>query len=275
MVAKRTSRHLKLWLFAMVTALPCTQVAADKESKDDTSYWAYQKPQKPAVPQVEGNTSPNPIDAFIAAGLKAKSIIPNKAAKPRQLLRRLSYDLTGLPPGTSQYQSLPQSLPTEASTEEWADYWNQTVDQLLASPHYGEKLASLWLDTVRYSETNGYERDSVKDQIWRYRDYVIDAFNRDLPYDQFLTEQLAGDEIPRPTYHSSVATGFLSLMLRDDEPADRPQAHADMISDIVDVTGEAFLGITLNCAKCHDHKGDPILQADYYSMRAFFEPIAD
>ena len=149
------------------------------------------------------------------------------------------------------------------------------MDQFLASPHYGEKLASLWLDTVRYAETNGYERDSIKPEIWRYRDYVIDAFNQDLPYDRFLTEQLAGDEIPQPTFASSVATGFLALMLRDDEPADRPQAHADMISDIIDVTGEAFLGMTLNCAKCHDHKGDPILQADYYSMRAFFEPIQD
>ena len=263
MVSKRTSRYLKPWLLAMAISLPCSLAAADKEGKEDKpskKYWAYQKPQKPTVPQVTGNTSPNPIDAFIAAGLKAKSITPNPAAEPGQLLRRLSYDLTGLPPTHTNIPS---------------DSWTEAVNQLLASPHYGEKLASLWLDTVRYSETNGYERDSVKPEIWRYRDYVIDAFNRDLPYDQFLTEQLAGDEISQPTYHSSVATGFLSLMLRDDEPADRPQAHADMISDIVDVTGEAFLGITLNCAKCHDHKGDPILQADYYSMRAFFEPIAD
>lgn len=247
----------------MAISLPCSLAAVDREDKEDQpsrKYWAYQKPQKPAVPQVEGNTSTNPIDAFVAAGLKSKSITPNKAAKPRQLLRRLSYDLTGLPPTHAEIRT---------------ESWPAAVDQLLASPHYGEKLASLWLDTVRYSETNGYERDSVKPQIWHYRDYVIDAFNRDLPYDQFLTEQLAGDEIPQPTFSSSVATGFLSLMLRDDEPADRPQAHADMISDIIDVTGEAFLGITLNCAKCHDHKGDPILQADYYSMRAFFEQVQD
>ena len=243
----------------MVMCVPCS-IAAEKTDKPSKKYWAYQKPQKPAVPQIEGNSSPNPIDAFIAAGLKAKSITPNPAAEPGQLLRRLSYDLTGLPPTHNNITT---------------DSWPEAVNQLLASPHYGEKLASLWLDTVRYAETNGYERDSIKPEIWRYRDYVIDAFNQDLPYDRFLTEQLAGDEIPQPTFASSVATGFLALMLRDDEPADRPQAHADMISDIIDVTGEAFLGMTLNCAKCHDHKGDPILQADYYSMRAFFEPIQD
>ena len=243
----------------MVMCVPCS-IAAEKTDKPSKKYWAYQKPQKPAVPQIEGNSSPNPIDAFIAAGLKTKSITPNPAAEPGQLLRRLSYDLTGLPPTHADIPS---------------DSWSAAVDSLLASPHYGEKLASLWLDTVRYAETNGYERDSIKPEIWRYRDYVINSFNQDLPYDRFLTEQLAGDEIPQPTFAASVATGFLSLMLRDDEPADRPQAHADMISDIIDVTGEAFLGMTLNCAKCHDHKGDPILQADYYSMRAFFEQIQD
>ena len=213
--------------------VPCS--LAVEQTSDSEKYWAYQKPQKPTVPRVTGNTSPNPIDAFIAAGLKAKSksITPNPAAEPGQLLRRLSYDLTGLPPTHADIPS---------------DSWSAAVDSLLASPHYGEKLASLWLDTVRYAETNGYERDSIKPEIWRYRDYVINSFNQDLPYDRFLTDQLAGDEIPQPTFTSSVATGFLSLMLRDDEPADRPQAHADMISDIIDVTGEAFLGMTLNCA---------------------------
>ena len=271
MLSKTPVRHLCLWLLAMVMSVPCS-IAAEKTDKPSKKYWAYQKPQKPAVPKVAGNTSANPIDAFVAAGLQAKSITPNPAAKPRQLLRRLSYDLTGLPPTPAQYDTF---LNTVAADDIAADHWQHTVDQFLASPHYGEKLASLWLDTVRYAETNGYERDSIKPQIWRYRDYVIDSFNQDLPYDRFLTEQLAGDEIPQPTYASSVATGFLALMLRDDEPADRPQAHADMISDIIDVTGEAFLGMTLNCAKCHDHKGDPILQADYYSMRAFFEQIQD
>ena len=179
----------------MVMCVPCS-IAAEKTDKPSKKYWAYQKPQKPAVPQIEGNSSPNPIDAFIAAGLKAKSITPNPAAEPGQLLRRLSYDLTGLPPTHNNITT---------------DSWPEAVNQLLASPHYGEKLASLWLDTVRYAETNGYERDSIKPEIWRYRDYVIDAFNQDLPYDRFLTEQLAGDEIPQPTFASSVATGFLCL----------------------------------------------------------------
>ena len=166
MLSKTPVRHLCLWLLAMVMSVPCS-IAAEKTDKPSKKYWAYQKPQKPAVPKVAGNTSANPIDAFVAAGLQAKSITPNPAAKPRQLLRRLSYDLTGLPPTPAQYDTF---LKAVAADDIAADHWQHTVDQFLASPHYGEKLASLWLDTVRYAETNGYERDSIKPQIWRYRD---------------------------------------------------------------------------------------------------------
>ena len=266
--------HL-VWVATVVFSTPFSTAEKDKSTvtkvpKVSAPYWAYQAPQRPAVPKVPGNTSANPIDAFIAEQLRSQSITPNAAANPRQLIRRLSYDLTGLPPTAAQYQSF---LKKTSNAEIPAADWSQTVSEFLTSPHYGEKLASLWLDTVRYAETNGYERDSVKPNIWRYRDYVIDSFNQDLPYNQFLTEQLAGDEIPNATFRSNVATGYLALMLRDDEPADPEQAHADMISDIADVTGEAILGTTMNCAKCHDHKGDPILQSDYFALRAFFEPI--
>lgn len=151
--------------------------------------------------------------------------------------------------------------------------WDKLVDQLLASPRFGEKMATHWLDLVRYAETNGFERDSEKEEMWRYRDYVIKSFNENKRYDRFLLEQLAGDQVPDKSLDSSVATGFLALMQRDDEPADKPQAHADQVSDIVDVAGEAFLGTTMNCTKCHDHKGDPITQADYFSMMAFFDGI--
>ena len=126
---------------------------------------------------------------------------------------------------------------------------------------------------VRYSETNGFERDSQKPEIWRYRDYVIKSFNEDKPYDRFILEQLAGDQLPDKSLDSCIATGFMTLMQRDDEPADRPQAQADRIGDIVDVTSEAFMGSTLGCAKCHDHKADPITQADYFSMMSFFDGI--
>ncbi len=230
------------------------------------SYWAYQLPQKPDVPTVESKFVKNAVDAFILEKLTEEGIQPNQPAELNMLVRRVYYDLTGLAPTKAEIDAF---VAAYKSDQDWFDL----VDRLLNSPHFGEKMATHWLDLVRYGETNGFERDSLKPQVWRYRDYVINAFNKNKPYDQFLIDQLAGDEIANRTLESSIATGFLTLMQRDDDPADVPQAHADMVSDMVDVTGEAFLGATMHCAKCHDHKGDPIRQADYYSMRAFFDGI--
>ncbi|YCM42139.1 DUF1549 and DUF1553 domain-containing protein [Verrucomicrobiaceae bacterium 227] len=224
--------------------------------KSDAPYWAYQPVQNVSVPEIKDPFVANPIDAFILAALREKGLSPNEQAPREQLIRRLSYDLTGLPP---------ENLDGE---------WSALVDQLLASPRFGEKFASHWLDLVRYAETNGFERDSVKPEIWRYRDYVIKTFNEDKPYNRFLLEQLAGDQLPDKTIESVVATGYLTLMQRDDEPADKIQAHADMVSDIVDVTSEAFMGVTMACSKCHDHKGDPVTQANYFSMMSFFDGIS-
>jgi len=228
-----------------------------KEVRKNTNepYWAYQPVKEVPVPQISDPFVRNPIDAFILEGLQKNQLTPNAAASIEQLQRRLSYDTTGLPPQESDLN------------------WPDLVDQYLASAHFGEKFASHWLDLVRYAETNGFERDSLKPEIWRYRDYVIDSFNKDKPYNRFLMEQLAGDQLPDPTFEAQIATGFMTLMQRDDEPADRPQAHADVISDIVDISGEAFMGTTMACAKCHDHKGDPITQADYFSTMAFFDGI--
>ncbi len=233
-------------------ALLCGTSAAEKTN---APYWAYQRVLNVSVPETEDPFVANPIDAFILTALREKGLSPNEQATREQLIRRLSYDLTGLPP------------------QNFEGEWSDLVDQLLASPRFGEKFASHWLDLVRYAETNGFERDSEKPEIWRYRDYVIQSFNSDKPYNRFLLEQLAGDQLPDKTFDSLVATGFMTLMQRDDEPADRPQAHADTIGDIVDVTGEAFLGVTLNCCKCHDHKGDPVTQADYFSVMSFFDGI--
>lgn len=223
--------------------------------KSDDNYWAYQPVQKVSVPAVEDPFVRNPIDAFILAALRENGIKPNERADEARLRRRLSYDLTGLPPEANEMS------------------WSELVDHYLASPRFGEKFASHWLDLVRYAETNGFERDSMKPEIWRYRDYVIKSFNENKRYDRFILEQLAGDQLPDKTLDSCIATGFMTLMQRDDEPADRPQAHADRISDIVDVTSEAFMGTTMGCAKCHDHKVDPISQADYFSMMSFFDGI--
>lgn len=241
-------------LIPALTALALTTGLASVK-KSDASYWAYQPVQNVSVPKIEDDFIRNPIDAFILAGLKEQGIEPNPSATDAQLHRRLSYDLVGLPPET-------KSLP-----------WPELVDHYLASPRFGEKFATHWLDLVRYAETNGFERDSQKPEIWRYRDYVIKSFNENKPYDRFILEQLAGDQLPDKSLDSCVATGFMTLMQRDDEPADRPQAHADVISDIVDVTSEAFMGTTMACSKCHDHKADPVTQADYFSMMSFFDGI--
>ena len=150
---------------------------------------------------------------------------------------------------------------TTSVADRSSNAYERLVDRLLASPRYGEAWGRHWLDLVRYAETNGYERDSAKPFAWRYRDYVIDAFNRDKPYDRFLHEQLAGDEIDRDSAEALIATGFYRLGIWDDEPADKPLARYDVLDGIVSTTGQVFLGITINCARCHDHKKDPIPSA--------------
>ena len=241
-------------------------VAENDAGLSSENYWAYQAPIRPALPALEHDFIRNPIDAFILEGLMAENLKPNPRAPARHLIRRAYYDLTGLPPTF-------EAVEVFNAENDQRSAWENLVNQLLASERYGEKLASLWLDTVRYAETNGFERDNKKPYIWRYRDYVIKAFNDNKPYDRFVAEQLAGDELPDSDVAAKVATGFMTLMQRDDEPADRDQAHSDMISDIVDVSSEAFLGTTMGCAKCHDHKVDPIPQADYYSLMSFFDSI--
>jgi len=231
-------------------------------------HWAFRALTRPAVPSVSGVT--NPVDAFIQQGLASRNLPVPLEADRRTLLRRVTYDLTGLPP----------------SEQEVADYlsdkspaaWERVVDRLLASPHYGEQWGRHWLDLVRFAETNSYERDGAKPHAWRYRDYVIRAFNDDKPYDQFVIEQLAGDELPEPTADSLIATGYYRLGIWDDEPADRLQHRYDQLDDLVATTGQTFLGLTINCARCHDHKIDPLPQRDYYSLLAFFQnttPMGD
>ena len=151
--------------------------------------------------------------------------------------------------------------------------YEAVVDRLLDSPRYGEHWARHWLDVVRFAETNSFERDGAKPHAWRYRDYVIRALNADKPYDRFIREQLAGDELPDATRESMIATGYYRLGPWDDEPADKLQAKYDALDDLVATTGQVFLGLTVNCARCHDHKIDPISQKDYYGLVAFFHNI--
>jgi hypothetical protein len=184
------------------------------------------------------------------------------------LLRRLYFDLIGLPPTPQQTADFMARAATDFDAA-----WRHEIDSLLASPHYGERWARHWLDVVRYAETNSFERDGAKPNAWRYRDYVIRAFNDDKPYNQFLLEQLAGDELPEVTRDSLVATGFYRLGIWDDEPADRKLAVYEGFDDILTTVGQGVLGLTLNCARCHDHKIDPIPASDYYSTLAFFRNL--
>lgn len=229
-------------------------------------YWAYQPVKRPTPPAVKNATwVKNPIDAFILAKLEAKGLTPAAPADKVALVRRVYYDLTGLPPSPEHVDRFVND-PSPAAYE-------RLIDRLLDSPHYGEKWGRHWLDLVRYAETNGYERDGPKPFAWRYRDYVIRSFNQDKPFDQFVREQLAGDEIDRENPDAVTATGFYRLGLWDDEPADPLEARYFELDDWVATTGQVFLGMTMNCARCHDHKIDPIPQADYYRLLAFFQDI--
>lgn len=229
-------------------------------------HWAFQPVSRPTIPEVKHRDwVRNPIDAFILSRLEQNGLEPAPAADKIALLRRAYYDLTGLPPTPAEADAfLADGAP---------DAYERLIDRLLASPRYGERWARHWLDAVRYAETNSFERDGPKPHAWRYRDYVIRSFNSDKPYDQFVREQLAGDEMTPATPEKLIATGFYRLGLWDDEPADRLQAEYDALDDLVTATGQVFLGLTVNCARCHDHKIDPIPQHDYYSLLAFFRGI--
>ena len=224
-------------------------------------HWAFRPLSRPAVPETPGVNTP--IDAFIQRGLADRGLPVPMEADRRTLLRRVTYNLTGLPPTE---QELADFLADASPVA-----WERVIDRLLASPHYGEHWARHWLDLVRYADTNSYERDGNKPHAWRYRDYVIRSFNDDKPYDQFVIEQLAGDELPDPTAASLIATGYYRLGIWDDEPADKLQHRYDQLDDLVATTAQTFLGLTINCARCHDHKIDPLPQRDYYSLLAFFQ----
>jgi len=235
-------------------------------SDKDRAHWAYQPVKRPDVPQVKEKAwIKNPIDAFILAKLEAKGLAPAPPASKQELARRLFFDLTGLPPTPAEIEAF--------LNDKTPDAYEKLVDKLLTSPHYGEKWGRHWLDLVRFAETNSYERDNPKPNIWRYRDYVIRAFNEDRPFDRFLKEQLAGDEIYPGESDALIATGFYRLGVWDDEPVDPKQARYDGLDDIIATIGQTMLGMTLDCARCHNHKIDPIAQKDYYKMVAFLHGV--
>jgi hypothetical protein len=243
------------------------EVQADSPEKH-RDYWAYRPITRPAVPTTQDSKwGRNPIDFFILARLESAGLSPMAEADRVTLLRRVSFDLIGLPPTPEEVDAFLNDKSDNA--------YERMVDRLLDSPHYGEKWGRHWLDLVRYAETNGFERDSAKPNAWRYRDYVIDSFNKDKPYDRFLAEQIAGDEIAPNSPEAMIATGYYRLGMWDDEPADKPLARYEVLDSILSTTTQVILGMTVNCARCHDHKKDPIPQTDYYRLLAFFNDITN
>jgi hypothetical protein len=231
---------------------------------EQRAYWAFQPVRNPAVPAVRhADRVRTPIDAFILARLEREGLEPAREASRLDLLRRVTYDLTGLPP-------TPQEIDAFVHDAE-PDAYEHVVDRLLASSHYGERWAQHWLDVVRFGESEGFEYDTPVGNLWRYRDYVIASLNADKPYDRFVREQVAGDEIEPKSLESLIATGFhrLGPVRRNAGNQEVAGSRNEVLTDRTDILGAAFLGITLGCARCHDHKFDPILQKDYYRLQAF------
>ncbi len=240
---------------------------ATTDVRGGRDWWSLQPVERPAPPTVRhADLVSNPIDAFVLAKLEQADMEPAPLAERRDLIRRVYYDMIGLPPTFAQVEAF--------VSDEREDAWERVVDGLLASTQFGEKWARHWLDLVRFAETCGYERDQVKANAWRYRDWVVDAINEDMPYDQFVVQQLAGDEIAERTEQSVIATGMLRMGTWNDEPNDPQNYKYERLEDLVHVTSSAFLGLSVKCARCHDHKFDPIPQTDYYRMAAVFWPGA-
>lgn len=235
----------------------------------EPSHWSFRRIAKPPEPPVKNpNWVRNPVDAFVLAKLESQRIEPSREAEPRVLLRRLSLDLTGLPPTPDEVAAYLR--------DESANAYERQVERLLASPHFGEKWARNWLDQARYADSDGYEKDWLRPWAWRWRNWVIEAINQDMPFDRFTIEQIAGDLLPGASTEQRVATGFHRNTLTNREGGvDSTQFEFEAAVDRASTVGTVWLGLSVGCAQCHDHKFDPISQKDFYSFFAWFEPVEE
>ncbi len=270
------------WLILLCCCIPVGTACAEDDSE---THWAFRRPKRPEPPARDslkhGSRVRNPIDQFVLKKLQEAELEPAPEAERRALVRRAYFDLLGLPPTPEQVQSFVD--------DDSPDAWNKLIDTLLASKHYGERWGRHWLDVARYADSGGYETDIYYRNAWRYRDYVVKSFNDDKPYHTFLQEQIAGDEIwpdnldldPRRVYivsdekrrhlEARIATGFYALGPRVHESGlDAKRLNYETMTDWVDTTASAFMGLTLACARCHEHKFDPFTQEDYFSLQAIF-----
>lgn len=239
----------------------------------ERSHWAFVKRAMPAIPTFAGVVDQawtrRPMDAFILQRLQKEGLKPSPAADRATLIRRVYFDLLGLPPSPSEVAAF--------VADKAADAWPKLVERLLASPHYGERWGQHWLDVVRFAETDGFEYDTHRIGAWRYRDYVIKSFNEDKPFDRFITEQLAGDELDPQSEELLIAAGFnrLGPLRKNAGNQEVASSRNEVLTEMTNVVGAAFLGITIGCARCHDHKFDPVRQSDYYRIQAYFAAVHD
>ncbi|MBO0798367.1 MAG: DUF1549 domain-containing protein, partial [Blastocatellia bacterium] len=260
-------QHLKSGLLLLALLWGMGAFDDDHKFSDaELNYWAYQKVHKPEIPSVQNiSLVKTPVDSFILKELESKGIRPGPPADKITLLRRATFDLTGLPPTPDEVKAFLADNSPNA--------FEKVVERLLASPHYGEKWARHWLDLARYAESEGFKADETRPNAWRYREYVIKSFNQDKPYDRFIKEQIAGDELWPDDPDALVATGFNRHYPDESNARNLMQRRQEILNDITDAVGAVFLGTTYGCARCHDHKYDPILQKDYYRLQAFFAAV--
>lgn len=262
-----TISHFRTWI-SRGAVWPATEAIREESgtiSDEDRNWWAFRRLDKPAIPEVDDSWAINSIDHFVLERLHSNNMQPAPQASRQTLIRRLYFDLLGVPPTVAE---IDQFLADDSQQA-----WEKLVDRLLDDKRYGEHWARYWLDLVRYSESDGWNQDAYRPNIYRYRDYVVQAFNKDLPYPDFVRQQLAGDEIEADDPELLEAAGFLRLGIFEYNQRDARGHWNDIVNEMTDVAGDVFFGLSMSCARCHDHKFDPIPQRDYFKLRAFFEPI--
>jgi hypothetical protein len=253
-------------LFALGES-PSISAPKDQFDAEDRAHWSFQPVKRPDVPIVQHKEwLRNPIDSFVAAQLEAKKIEPGPVANKTTLIRRAYLDLIGIPPSPQEIEAFVADKSTDA--------FAHVVERLLDSPQYGERWARHWLDLARYAESEGFKADETRPNAWRYRDYVIRSLNSDKPYDRFVREQIAGDELWPNDSDVVIATAFNRHYPDESNARNLMQRRQEILNDITDTVGAVFTGMTYGCARCHDHKYEPILQADYYRLQAFFANTA-
>jgi mono/diheme cytochrome c family protein len=267
-LGEKTILHFERWVAAGAVwpqAAALLREAEGNITDEDRQWWAFQPLRKTDPPRhADDHWSRGDLDRFVWNALAARDMQPAPPADPTTLIRRVYFDLIGLPPSPQEVDAFARD-PSPGALE-------AVIDRLLEDPRYGEHWARFWLDLVRYAESDGWNQDAYRPHLWRYRDYVVDAFNRDLPYPQFVLDQLAGDERDDDPV-GLIAAGFLRLGIYEYNQRDARGQWNDIMNETTDIAGDVFLGLSMSCARCHQHKFDPIPQRDYFKLRAFFEPL--